>query len=88
MALSIHCFGRVQGVFYRASTEEKARELGLCGWVKNESDGTVLIHAEGDSDKLKELVEWCKVGPRLAVVTRVEFIEKDDLGFKTFDVRL
>lgn len=64
--------GRVQGVFYRASTQEKAIELGLTGWVKNRVDGSVELVAEGDREKVEELAEWCRVGPERAEVTVVD----------------
>lgn len=65
-------YGRVQGVFFRDSSQRKARELNLSGWVKNESDGTVAIVAEGGEEKLKKFVEWCKNG---SDHTRVEKID-------------
>ena len=65
MASRIHIFitGSVQGVFFRATTQEKARELGLTGWVRNLPDGRVEVLAEGDEEKLKDLLEWCRGGP-------------------------
>ena len=50
--LSIRVTGKVQGVFFRASTREEAQRLGLCGWVRNEADGSVRIEAEGDEPLL------------------------------------
>ena len=64
--------GRVQGVFYRASTEEKGRELGLTGTVKNLPSGSVEIYATGSNDVLNELIEWCGEGPPHAQVTNVQ----------------
>jgi len=64
--------GRVQGVFFRYKTQQEAQKLGLNGWVKNNGDGSVEILAEGDKDKLEELIEWCKEGPRSAQVEKVE----------------
>ncbi|MGB7291259.1 MAG: acylphosphatase [Thermodesulfobacteriota bacterium] len=64
--------GRVQGVFYRARTIEKARELQLNGWVKNRIDGTVEIVAEGNKQDLERLVDWSQHGPKHAHVTKVE----------------
>jgi acylphosphatase len=64
--------GRVQGVFFRASTMDKARELGLTGWVKNNPDGSVEIVAEGAREVVEELVAWSHKGPRHAVVDNVE----------------
>jgi acylphosphatase len=65
-------YGKVQGVFFRDSSQRKAKELNLFGWVKNESDGTVQILAEGEEKDLKELIEWCKNGPNHAKVDKVD----------------
>ncbi len=65
-------YGRVQGVFYRASTVERARALGLTGWVKNCPDGSVEGIAEGPRRALEELILWCGRGPPGARVSRVE----------------
>lgn len=56
-------YGRVQGVFFRESSRERARELNISGWVRNEPDGTVALVAEGGEGNLQELIEWCKNGP-------------------------
>lgn len=63
--------GRVQGVCYRDSTRLKAVELELKGWVKNKSDGTVEIVAEGDESDIQKFVEWCHEGPPYAVVYKI-----------------
>lgn len=78
--------GRVQGVFYRASTESEARRLGLVGWVRNCSNGTVEVLACGDEEKLKLLERWLWDGPQLADVStveaeRVDGVETDFSGF-------
>lgn len=65
----INVRGRVQGVFFRVHTREKAISLGLTGYVKNAPDGSVDIVAEGDPAKLNELEAWCHSGPPLAQVT-------------------
>jgi acylphosphatase len=64
--------GHVQGVAYRASTAVEAQRLGLVGWVKNRSDGSVELEAEGDESGLTALVAWCEHGPPRARVTRVK----------------
>ncbi|MDC0683999.1 MULTISPECIES: acylphosphatase [Sorangium] len=64
--------GRVQGVFFRASTQREAKRLGLTGWVKNRSDGAVEVLAEGEEDELKELIAWANRGPSAARVERVD----------------
>jgi len=63
--------GRVQGVFFRASTMDKAREFGLTGWVRNNPDGSVEVVAEGSREELDKLVAWSHMGPRHAVVNSV-----------------
>ncbi|MGE0588751.1 MAG: acylphosphatase [Cyclobacteriaceae bacterium] len=87
MHLSIRVSGKVQGVFYRASTKDKARSLGLCGFVKNESDGSVYIEAEGDKEKLDQLVTWCRQGPPNARVENVETVEGEPKNFSRFDIK-
>jgi acylphosphatase len=64
--------GRVQGVFFRASTQREARRLGLTGWVKNRADGGVEILAEGEEEGLKDLIGWANHGPTAARVERVD----------------
>lgn len=76
--------GRVQGVFYRSETEKTARELELCGYVKNNADGSVIVVAQGEENKLNQLIEWCKKGPDGAVVSDVQ-IQNKSLGKETFD---
>lgn len=85
--LRIHVSGKVQGVFYRASTQAKAKELGLNGWVKNEEDGSVLIEAEGEEQKLDKLVEWCHQGPGAAQVEGVNTEEVQPEGINGFEMR-
>ena len=70
--ISIIVRGKVQGVFYRQSTKEKANELNVTGTVRNLPDGSVYILATGDSEQLNALVEWCWQGPRRARVTDVQ----------------
>ncbi|WP_294946794.1 acylphosphatase [Sulfurivirga sp.] len=64
--------GRVQGVFFRASTQKKARALGLTGWVRNLPDGTVEVLAVGPRPALEALLDWLHEGPPLARVERVD----------------
>ena len=80
--------GRVQGVFYRASTRDEARKLGLKGWVRNRSDGTVEAMVEGPRAVLEELVRWCGKGPTYARVEKVEQNWTDPTGeFSEFRIR-
>lgn len=77
--------GRVQGVYYRASTQSIANELGLVGWVCNMSDGNVMLQAEGLAKQLKELESWLKQGPANAQVAQVESLVLDDLASLAYD---
>ena len=82
----INVFGLVQGVFFRYTTRQVARRLGLTGYVKNMPDGSVYIEAEGPEDKLKELLEFAKKGPKHAQVEKTNYEFKDFLNkFKIFD---
>lgn len=79
--------GRVQGVFFRAHTREKAVSLGLTGFVKNAPDGSVEIVAEGDHKELDALEGWCRRGPPLARVTQLEATRQPATGkFKDFRI--
>lgn len=79
--------GKVQGVFFRASTKEKANELGLHGFVRNQSDGTVYLEAEGTEENLDKLVKWCNQGPPNAVVTNIKVEEAKWMNLKKFEIR-
>jgi acylphosphatase len=65
---NIRVAGRVQGVFFRASTKSAADRLNINGFVRNERDGSVYIEAEGEEDNLEKFIEWCKEGPSGAKV--------------------
>ena len=64
--------GTVQGVFFRRELTEQARRLGVTGWVRNLPDGKVEALAEGDKERLDELIQFCRVGPSGARVRSVE----------------
>jgi len=79
--------GRVQGVFFRASTKQTADDLGVKGWVKNLSDGTVETLAEGESQEIEEFIAWCKKGPDNANVTDIDIENQNATGeFDTFKI--
>lgn len=80
--------GRVQGVFFRANTQEVAQRLGLSGYVRNLPDGRVEVVAEGEEGALRKLLEWCHEGPPLARVERVEVRWENPTGeFSGFHIR-
>jgi acylphosphatase len=77
--------GRVQGVFFRAETRDRAQSLGLAGWVRNNPDGSVEAAFEGDRERIESLVAWCRKGPSLAQVddVSVDWVEpQNESGFK------
>jgi acylphosphatase len=71
IAREITVRGKVQGVFYRASAKEKADELRLLGWVKNEPDDTVAIWVEGPEPEVIQMIDWCWRGSERARVKDV-----------------
>jgi acylphosphatase len=80
--------GQVQGVFFRDSTSQKARELNLAGWVKNLPDGRVEAIFEGSSESVKEILRWCEEGPQHASVENVDADIEDAGGdLSGFEVR-
>jgi len=79
--------GRVQGVFFRAHTQEMADLLELKGWVKNRRDGRVEALFEGDQDKVEQMIQWCHRGPPQARVTSVLITWEEFTGeFNEFSI--
>ena len=68
--------GRVQGVFFRASTQRQARALGLTGWVRNRYDGRVEVLAYGDEQQLSIFAKWLEIGPERSKVTNIKVSEQ------------
>ena len=85
-AVEVTVTGQVQGVFFRAQTREQAGRLGITGWVRNDPDGSVAAHFEGDQDAVEAMVEWCREGPPRARVERVDVREAESTGARGFDV--
>lgn len=84
----IKIFGQVQGVLFRRSAKQKARELGITGFVRNEPDGeSIYIEAEGEEENVKKFIDWCRVGPPLAKAQdlQVEY-SKGSKRYKQFEI--
>ena len=79
--------GRVQGVFFRDSTRQRAQTAGVVGWVANRPDSTVEAVFEGEESAVEQLVAWMREGPRGAQVDRIEVNEEEPEGLRGFDVR-
>lgn len=83
----VYISGRVQGVFFRSSAEDKALELGVKGWLRNLRDGRVEAIFEGEKEKVEEMIRWCHKGPPYARVTNVEVEWEEYKGeFSSFGV--
>ena len=81
--------GKVQGVGFRFSTQQQARQIGVNGYVRNLKNGDVEIVALGNTEKVDTLLKWAKLGPPSAIVhnLQVEVIVADDEEFKSFEIR-
>ncbi len=78
--LQLKIAGRVHGVTFRIKTKSLADKLNICGWVKNNKDGTVGILAEGDENNLLNFIKWCQEGPRYAKVKTVDVEQLKYIG--------
>ena len=86
--LHLKIYGRVQGVYYRSSAQDEARELGLSGWARNMPDGTVEAVVEGEEEMLRDFIRWCKNGPAAAKVEKIDETWEEPTGeFKGFSVK-
>lgn len=79
--------GRVQGVWFRASTRDAASRLGVAGWVRNLPDGSVEAVFEGEPGAVSRAVEWARTGPERALVTSVEEYGETPEGLSGFEIR-
>jgi acylphosphatase len=90
MRLKIHVIisGKVQGVWFRVNTKNKAEQLNLTGWVRNTSDGKVEAIFEGEERDINKMIKWCYEGPPLANVKNVNVETKSQLnGFLRFEIK-
>ncbi len=83
--VNLKIYGQVQGVFFRRSAELEAKSLGIVGWIRNDADGSVEVMAQSSKDKVGEFIKWCKKGPPMAKVEKVEVkVQKDLENFDGF----
>jgi acylphosphatase len=78
--LSARVYGHVQGVAFRAYTQDEATRLGITGWVANQRDGSVRVEAEGTETALQTLVTWLHRGSPAAQVTQVKVSWREATG--------
>lgn len=84
---SVRVEGRVQGVFFRAEARDRARSLGLSGWVRNAHDGSVEAAFEGPVERVRSMVDWCRRGPAHAAVEDVTVEWEEPQGERDFQIR-
>jgi len=77
----------VQGVFFRVETRDRARSLGLSGWVANAGDGTVRAAFEGEDERVESMIDWCRRGPSGAQVDDVAVTWVEPEGEQGFVIR-
>jgi acylphosphatase len=86
IAVHVRVSGRVQGVFYRAFTQDRARALGVKGWVRNIPSGGVEAVLEGERKLVGELLKAMKSGPKGAIILGMEFSELESKGYEDFEI--
>jgi acylphosphatase len=86
-AVTVKVTGRVQGVSFRWYAAQEAERLGVRGWVRNEPDGSVAGHLEGEDEVVDTMVEWCRHGPSYASVRDVAVTESRPTGATAFGIR-
>ncbi|PJA45468.1 acylphosphatase [Candidatus Uhrbacteria bacterium CG_4_9_14_3_um_filter_50_9] len=84
--LDVHIFGYVQGTGYRYSAKQQADRLGITGWIRNLDDGTVKARIHGSDDDVQVFLDWCKQGPVLAKVERVETSDVSSFDADSFSI--
>jgi len=86
IAVHVRVSGRVQGVFYRAFTSDRAKALGVKGWVRNIPGGGVEAVLEGERKQVGELLKAMKTGPAGAIILGMEFSELECKGYEDFEI--
>lgn len=87
IAIHVRIHGRVQGVWFRAWTEQEARARALRGWVRNRRDGTVEAVFAGSEAAVRDMIGACHEGPPAANVGRIEESPADGAGLRAFETR-
>ncbi len=85
--LVFNVVGKVQGVFFRKSSQERAKEIGIHGWIKNEENGSVSGIAQGSDIQLAEWKEWLQSGPTKSRVDRIKYEETQGPVLDSFEIR-
>lgn len=86
-AVELLVSGRVQGVYFRASTRDEASKRGLTGWCMNNADGSVSAFVQGEAKLVDEMIEWCRKGPMMANVINLNIKEVPLEDLSSFEIR-
>jgi acylphosphatase len=88
IAVSVIISGKVQGVWFRANTKEKADQIGVVGWVRNNPNGCVEAFFQGPEGIIQEMIGWCYKGPALALVKDLKIEKREPLdSLKDFQIK-
>ncbi len=82
----VHVSGKVQGVYFRVSSQQKAIDFGLSGYAKNLADGDVEVFVSGEQENIDKMLIWLKQGPELAQVTKLEKKKVDNQEHSFFSI--
>jgi len=85
--IRLHIKGKVQGVFYRASAKEIADKIGVTDWIRNTVDSAVEAEVTGSTAQLLEFTNWCRQGPKRAIVTDLIIKEEAETFYTAFSVK-
>ena len=85
-AVQVRVSGRVQGVAFRWEAQHAAQSFGVTGWVRNEPDGSVTAHVEGEPDAVNDMVVWLRTGPPAARVSNVAVRDAAPTGATSFEI--
>ncbi|HLW19057.1 MAG TPA: acylphosphatase [Cyclobacteriaceae bacterium] len=82
----IQIIGKVQGVFFRKSTQEMAHQIGITGWVSNKRDGSVMAEIEGTYEAVRQMEDWMRSGPERAIVEEINIVKGEVKGYEEFEI--
>lgn len=85
-SIRLYITGTVQGVFFRAFIKDNAERLDVKGFTRNLNDGRVEVFLEGDADRVNQMIDLCKKGPKHSKITKVEQKKETHQSFKTFKI--
>jgi acylphosphatase len=86
-SIKVNIYGKVQGVGFRYSAMQKANEIGITGFVKNRTDGSVFMEIEAEPELIDEFILWCKKGPAWSVVDDVVVVDILFNNYKSFSIK-